>query len=136
MYEDILELSRYVSIHGSFLRPHQVCRRDLYSDAIRTCALNVILVQIGNQHTKKLIQSLTKWPRVELLILVSDLIEIFNPVWCIPKLFAFDPMLRICTGCLKISRWETRQVWCRSIEPLLSINQSMVWSLSFPSSTV
>ncbi|KAI3598420.1 hypothetical protein WG66_000696 [Moniliophthora roreri] len=81
MYADLLELSR----------------KSMYIKSIRNQALRILLRQIGVRHTNYLLQSLSTWPKVELKLLVSDILAIFDPFLPRSQLknaYLHDPILQ------------------------------------------
>ncbi|KAF9260834.1 hypothetical protein L218DRAFT_962170 [Marasmius fiardii PR-910] len=64
MYLDLLELSR----------------PKMYSNGIRIQALGMILAQIGSRNIKHLLNALTRFPVIEIGMLVADIVPHFDPV--------------------------------------------------------
>ncbi|GAV99217.1 hypothetical protein LENED_000659 [Lentinula edodes] len=64
MYADLLELSRI----------------QLYPDSTRTRALQLLLGQIASRSTAHLMKALLIWPVVEVKLLISELLQCFDPL--------------------------------------------------------
>lgn len=94
MYNDILELSRFV--HARFWPTcwaYSKERRDLYHEAIRARALSIILVQIGSRQTRHLVKCLLDWPFIETKIFISELTALLDPLRCVG--IVTSPVLQI-----------------------------------------
>ncbi|KIM74478.1 hypothetical protein PILCRDRAFT_702827 [Piloderma croceum F 1598] len=66
LYDDVLELSRI----------------NLYSERIREQALRILLIQINNRKTRYLIQHLVRWPSVEIVVFLSEIMACMPSEWC------------------------------------------------------
>lgn len=81
LFNDVLELSRYVSFFSYFENAHHSCRPDFYRSEFENKAMGFVLAQIGTCETKYLMDALARWSRVELGLLLCRIIDILEPLW-------------------------------------------------------
>ncbi|KAJ3829636.1 hypothetical protein F5880DRAFT_283035 [Lentinula raphanica] len=105
MYADLLELSR---IH-------------LYSDAIRTRALQLLFAQIASRSTLHLINAISVWPLTEVNLLLSELLECFDPRRSLVEDHPKHVLLSVYQQ--HLSKWEEH-----SLAPLINFLQDFATS--------
>ncbi|KAJ3772759.1 hypothetical protein FB446DRAFT_735489 [Lentinula raphanica] len=105
MYADLLELSR---IH-------------LYSDAIRTRALQLLFAQIASRSTLHLINAISVWPLTEVKLLLSGLLECFDPRRSLVEDHPKHVLLSVYQQ--HLSKWEEH-----SLAPLINFLQDFATS--------
>lgn len=83
IYNDVLELSRYVNEPKSkkYLKNYQIIRAGVYNTSIQKYALRVLIVQISTCHTRHLIDHLAKWPSVEIGIFLAEVMACMPLNW-------------------------------------------------------
>jgi hypothetical protein len=89
IYDDVLELSRYVSIvfvvnsleQCSTRKSEQIYRPGLYGVNFRRQALQMLLAQIGSRQTRHLLLYLVKWPAVEISLFLSEIMACMPSDW-------------------------------------------------------
>ena len=81
VYDDILELSRYILDSLSYLmcsRPtYRLSRPRLYTKTIGQAAMRLLMAQIGSRNTYHLINGLDQWPEVEVRLFLSQVMSTY-----------------------------------------------------------